>query len=104
MTSKIDPTKPSGPVAYTADVRSNFAAAASEISALQQEEAGGPFLPLAGGTVTGNVTIDGTLTLQTSPIIAAIPGSFSNDSQAAAGGVAIGELYRQGSALQIRVT
>jgi len=39
MTSAIDPTKPSGPVAYTADVRANFAAAKSEIEALQNVSA-----------------------------------------------------------------
>ena len=35
MASNIDPTVPSGPVAYTADVRRNFATAKSEITALQ---------------------------------------------------------------------
>lgn len=45
MASNIDPTKPAGPIAYTADVRDNFAAAADEISALQ---AAGPFLPIDG--------------------------------------------------------
>jgi hypothetical protein len=45
MASNIDPTKPAGPIAYTADVRDNFAAAADEITALQ---AAGPFLPIDG--------------------------------------------------------
>lgn len=36
MASNIDPTKPpSGPVAYTSDVRANFLAAKTEIEALQ---------------------------------------------------------------------
>jgi len=35
MASLIDPSKPAGPVAFTADVRANFATAASEITALQ---------------------------------------------------------------------
>lgn len=35
MTSAIDTTKPVGPIAYTADVRSNLAIARQEISALQ---------------------------------------------------------------------
>ena len=39
MTSAIDPTKPVGPVAQTADVRANFQAAKDEIEALQQEAA-----------------------------------------------------------------
>jgi len=36
MVSNIDPTKPDGPIAYTADVRGNFAIAQEEISQLQQ--------------------------------------------------------------------
>lgn len=39
MTSLIDTTKPSGPVAYTSDVRGNFASAKSEIEALQYRAA-----------------------------------------------------------------
>jgi hypothetical protein len=38
MTSLIDPTKPTGPVAYTADVRANFAVAKSEIEELQARQ------------------------------------------------------------------
>ena len=41
MTSAIDPTKPTSPAAYTADVRANFAAAKSEIEALQASGGGG---------------------------------------------------------------
>lgn len=39
MVSNIDPTKPAGPIAYTADVRDNFAVAADEITALQADVA-----------------------------------------------------------------
>jgi len=42
MTSAIDPTKPGDLLAYTADVRENFAAAKSEIEALQTAVADGP--------------------------------------------------------------
>jgi hypothetical protein len=55
MASLIDPSKPAGPIAYTADVRANFATAKSEIEALQQSignggggDGGGPYLPLTG--------------------------------------------------------
>jgi hypothetical protein len=37
MASNIDPTKPSGPVAYTADVRTNFATTKTEIEAIQDK-------------------------------------------------------------------
>ena len=39
MTSNIDPTKPTAGVAYTADVRSNFATAKAEITELQARTA-----------------------------------------------------------------
>lgn len=41
MASNIDPTVPSGPIAFTADVRRNFASAKSEIEGLQTLFAGG---------------------------------------------------------------
>jgi hypothetical protein len=57
MASNIDPTKPAGPIAYTADVRDNFATAAGEITLLQAAvdalQAAGPFLPIDGGTLLG---------------------------------------------------
>lgn len=40
MVSNIDPSVPSGPNAYTADVRDNFAAAKAEIEALQTPSPG----------------------------------------------------------------
>jgi len=54
MTSAIDPSKPSGPMAYTADVRANFQAAHDEITALQAGGEGGDYLPLTGGTITAD--------------------------------------------------
>jgi len=45
MSSAIDPSKPSGPIAYTADVRGNFAVAKSEIEALQAASGGPSTVP-----------------------------------------------------------
>jgi hypothetical protein len=53
MTSAIDASKPVAGSPTTQSVRDNFAAAASEISALQAVTVGGPYLPL-GGTLTAN--------------------------------------------------
>ena len=44
MTSAIDITKPTATVAYTSDVRANFAAAKAEIEALQEATAGGGYI------------------------------------------------------------
>jgi hypothetical protein len=69
LTSAIDETKPSGPIAYTADVRANFSRAKIEIESLQTIKlADAPLdgksygrlsaswsqvLPIVGGTLTG---------------------------------------------------
>jgi hypothetical protein len=69
LTSAIDETKPSGPIAYTADVRANFTRAKIEIESLQTVKlADAPLdgksygrlsaswsqvLPIVGGTLTG---------------------------------------------------
>jgi hypothetical protein len=64
MVSAIDATKPTATHAYTADVRANFAAAKSEIEALQQSTTGGPFLPIAGVTpMTGPLLLAADPTL-----------------------------------------
>lgn len=47
-------------------------------------------------TVADNFT-DGKLKLP-------VPGNYADDVAAAAGGVAVGEIYRNGSVLQIRVS
>ena len=63
MASDIDPSKPAGPVAYTAGVRANFASTKIEIEALQQAlgelEDGGPYLSLDGGVMGGVLTLVG---------------------------------------------
>lgn len=53
MVSQIDPTVPVFGTPTTASVRANFLTAANEISALQQETASAPFLPLSGGRMQG---------------------------------------------------
>jgi hypothetical protein len=53
LTSQIDDTLPVYGNPTTASVRANFATAKQEISALQAATTGGPFLPLAGGHLTG---------------------------------------------------
>jgi len=69
MASNIDPTKPAEPVAYTADVRANFAAAKAEIEELQAVGPSG-----GGGGVTktdrsGVIFLGG----QPQPLMAANP-------------------------------
>ena len=60
MTSLIDPTKPSGPVAYTADVRGNFATAKSEIEALQADISESGVINVKDFGATGEGVIDDT--------------------------------------------
>jgi hypothetical protein len=59
MTSQIDVTVPVAGTPTTASVRANFQTAANEISALQAATTGGPFLALAGGTMTGPMYLAG---------------------------------------------
>lgn len=68
MTSAIDATKPVTGNPTTASVRANFSTAASEISALQTATAGAPFLPLAGGTMTGPMVLAGDATSAKMPV------------------------------------
>lgn len=53
----------------------------------------GAYLPLA--------IVGSTLKLQ---VNGGLPGNYANDAAAAVGGVAVGELYRNGSVLMVRVT
>jgi hypothetical protein len=53
MTSQIDITKPVFGNPTTQSVRDNFTTAANEITTLQQQTSGSPFLPLLGGRMTG---------------------------------------------------
>jgi hypothetical protein len=59
MTSNIDPTVPVSGQPTTASVRQNFQTAATEITALQNATNGSPFLPLAGGNMTGAIYLAG---------------------------------------------
>jgi hypothetical protein len=59
--SNIDPTVPVYGTPTTQSVRNNFQIAHDEITTLQQVVTGGPFLPLAGGTLTGALTVDAAL-------------------------------------------
>lgn len=86
MVSNIDPSVPHGPVAFTADVRGNFATAKAEIEALQAQGTGGGGStgPVAYkgphsatvGTTSGVLIVAGTYT--TALTIQTLPGSTGN--------------------------
>jgi hypothetical protein len=57
MVSNIQPDDPISGDPTTQSVRDNFQAAADEITALQAAFDAAPWLPLSGGTLTGNLTI-----------------------------------------------
>jgi hypothetical protein len=61
MTSAIDPTLPIFGFPTTQSVRNNFQIAHDEITALQAATAAGPFLPLIGGEITGQLQVDGNV-------------------------------------------
>jgi hypothetical protein len=70
--SAIDPTVPVYGFPTTASVRGNFQTAHDEITtlqaavtALQAATANGPFLPIVGGEITGNLQVDGALNVGT---------------------------------------
>lgn len=58
MPSQIDPTQPPEGQPTTQGVRDNFATAASEITALQEDTQGAPFMPLSGGLMTGSLMLN----------------------------------------------
>ena len=69
MTSAINPSFPVTGTPTTDSVRSNFATAASEITALQAASGGGPFLPLNGSSsMTGPLTLAGDATSSLQPV------------------------------------
>jgi hypothetical protein len=57
MTSKIDATQPRQGNPTTKSLRDNFKHAHDEISELQERTADGPYLPLAGGLMTGSLML-----------------------------------------------
>ena len=68
MTSQIDPTVPVAGNPTTASERANWATAKGEISALQTQTNGAPFLPLAGATMTGPMLLYNDPTGPMSPV------------------------------------
>ena len=58
MPSQIDPTQPPEGQPTTQGVRDNFAAAASEITDLQDAAQGAPFMPLSGGQMVGSLMLN----------------------------------------------
>lgn len=57
MTSQINPNVPVAGNPTTASVRANFATAAQEITTLQNNTQGAPFLPLAGAQMRGPINL-----------------------------------------------
>jgi hypothetical protein len=56
--SQIDPTQPPEGQPTTQGVRDNFATAAAEITALQTDTEGAPFMPLSGGQMVGSLMLN----------------------------------------------
>lgn len=57
---------------------------------------------LSGATFTGPVTVSGNFTAASG--VSFTLGNFIDDAAAAAGGVGVGQLYRTGSAVKVRVS
>ena len=68
MTSAIDVTLPHTGSASTAAERANWATASGEISALQVNTQGAPFMPMSGGGFKGPVTLYNDPTGPMSPV------------------------------------
>jgi hypothetical protein len=60
----------------------------------------GSFLPIAGGTLTGTLTLGPAPSL----VFSVLPPNAANDAAAAAAGVPVRGVYRNGSVLMVRVT
>jgi Chaperone of endosialidase len=95
MTSQIDITKPVAGTPTTQSVRDNFATAANEISALQTNTAGGPFLALRGGRMSGvmylnNDPTDAMMPATKGYVDAAAPGGGGGIPEAPADGTTYG--------------
>lgn len=57
---------------------------------------------LSGATFTGTVTVSGVFT--TASGVNFTLADYADDTAASGGGIAIGQLYRNGSVVQVRVT
>ena len=92
MTSQIDTTKPIFGTPTTQSVRDNFTTAANEISVLQEQVSGSPFLPIAGGRMTG------AMYLFNDPTDAMMPATKGYvDAQTGTGGGGIPEAPSDGT-------
>ena len=67
MVSAINPALPIYGTPTTESVRSNFAAAKSEIEALQASLATAPYLPISGGTMTGPMVLSANPSVPLAP-------------------------------------
>jgi hypothetical protein len=93
VTSQIDTTKPIFGTPTTQSVRDNFTTAANEITALQNQTSGSPFLSLAGGRMTG------TMYLFNDPTDAMMPATKGYvDAHSGSGGGGIPEAPTDGKA------
>jgi hypothetical protein len=63
---------------------------------------GSNYLPIAGGTVTGALTVSGVTTLDGTHLNP-LPTNAANDAAAATAGVPVNGVYRNGSILMVRV-
>jgi hypothetical protein len=73
MPSVIDETLPIEGRPTTESVRDNFGIAKAEISVLQALATGGPFLPLIGGTLTGNLSVRGSINVLSTLLPSRLP-------------------------------
>jgi hypothetical protein len=58
LMNDIDPSVPSGPIAYTADQRANWEASIARMDRLQARLDEGPFIRLAGGQMRGKLLLN----------------------------------------------
>jgi hypothetical protein len=84
MTSQIDATLPVEGTPTTASVRANFQTAKDEITTLQNDALGAPFLPLVGGTMTGAMHLAGD---PTDALMPATKGYVDAHSTGGGGGI-----------------
>lgn len=85
---------------YTTTFNGDYLEYNTGLSGIQVVVAGGSRLQV----VAGQVTVNGVKLQATGKVGFTALGNYANDAAAAAGGVAVNELYRNGSVVQIRVT